>query len=397
MVIRERQLGSARLNEMFKTIFDGRYLILMMGLFSIYTGFLYNEFFSIPVPIFTSGWTFTPPGPNGTYNGTDCVGQLLDPDYAYPFGVDWAWKGTANSLNYSNSLKMKMSIIFGVVQMTLGIVMHFLNALHFEKFENVMFEFVPQVIFLWSIFGYMCFIIVFKWFISYSDPFNSPLLLNVMIDMLLSPQTLADKDYLYDGQHAVQIILVLCAVVCIPVMLCFKPFYLRYKHNKNQHKNGGSLVEADEENEPLTKKDDHHGGGGHGHGEEFEFGEVMIHQIIHTIEFVLGAISNTASYLRLWALSLAHSQLSEVFFDMVLLRTIELENFAAIWVGFAVWGGATLGVLMGMESLSAFLHALRLHWVEFNNKFYIGDGRPFVPFSYQTILAAAEDQTAKDD
>ncbi|KAI8468086.1 MAG: V-type ATPase, V0 complex, 116kDa subunit family [Monoraphidium minutum] len=109
----------------------------------------------------------------------------------------------------------------------------------------------------------------------------------------------------------------------------------------------------------------------------------MVHQMIHTIEFVLGAVSNTASYLRLWALSLAHSQLSAVFYDRVLMMTIRMNNVGAIMIGAFMFFATTFGVLMVMESLSAFLHALRLHWVEFMNKFYRGDGHAFAPFSFE--------------
>lgn len=96
-----------------------------------------------------------------------------------------------------------------------------------------------------------------------------------------------------------------------------------------------------------------------------DFGGFWIEAAIETIEFVLGAVSNTASYLRLWALSLAHSQLSEVFFDMTLGSMLETGNIGGILIGFMVFAVVTFMVLMMMDTLECFLHALRLHWVEF--------------------------------
>ena len=45
---------------------------------------------------------------------------------------------------------------------------------------------------------------------------------------------------------------------------------------------------------------------------------------------------------------------------------------------------------MLMDTLECALHVLRLHWVEFQNKFYEGDGIPFAPFNFTSVLKNAK-------
>ncbi|KAM7278411.1 hypothetical protein ACFE04_005545 [Oxalis oulophora] len=371
LLAQESKLSGQKLGSFMEMLFGGRYVILLMSLFSIYCGLIYNEFFSVPFHIF-GGSAYR--CRDATCSDAHTVGLEKYQDDPYPFGVDPSWRGSRSELPFLNSLKMKMSILFGIAQMNVGIILSYFNARFFGSSLDIRYQFVPQMIFLNSLFGYLSLLIIIKWCTgSQAD------LYHVMIYMFLSPTDDLGENQLFWGQRPLQIVLLLLALIAVPWMLFPKPFILRKQHTERfQGRAYGMLgtSDTDIDVEPDFARQNH---------EEFNFSEVFVHQMIHSIEFVLGAVSNTASYLRLWALSLAHSELSTVFYEKVLLLAWGYDNLVIRLVGLAVFAFATAFILLMMESLSAFLHALRLHWVEFQNKFYFGDGYKFKPFSFASI------------
>lgn len=395
LILLEKVIAKAKLNEIVIMIFDGRYLLFVMGLFSIFTGLLYNECFALPFNFFwMSAWEFNASGASTKLTWT------------YPFGVDPAWFKASNKLLFYNSLKMKMSIILGVTQMSLGLLFSLFNHIHFKRWLHVVFEFVPEFIFLMFTFGYLCFMIFLKWL----SPGNTTSLLTTLTGFFLTPipwQLPAGVDPLYPFQSYVQFLLLMVALLQVPLLLFPKPIITfimvqmrRKNHNPLPDDPAEQHVSMDEPMDSGTTEKGKRQEASHDEEDE-SFSGLFIHQMIHTIEFVLGAVSNTASYLRLWALSLAHSQLSDVFWTMTIDSILGLDGIVLmilnatglpLFAAYSMWFAATFAVLLIMEALSAFLHALRLHWVEFQNKFYGGDGRKFLPFSFTAILNSAKDQ-----
>lgn len=106
-----------------------------MGIFSVYTGLIYNDVFSRSLNIFGSSWY--PTYDNATLVKHDRL--QLEPStsvpavdrmfagYPYPFGLDPVWQLSQNKIMLTNSLKMKMSIVLGVFHMLMGVCLGAFN------------------------------------------------------------------------------------------------------------------------------------------------------------------------------------------------------------------------------------------------------------------------------
>ncbi|MES1913065.1 MAG: hypothetical protein MHM6MM_005295, partial [Cercozoa sp. M6MM] len=331
-----------RVPDSLQSLLPLRYLLLLMGLAAVFMGLVYNDALSLPMAMFDSAYTFTKVGDGADAHfeverkiGSDGTPQV------YAFGLDHAWYHTETHMVFFNSLKMKMSIVMGTAQMLFGLFLSLSNYVANKDKVSILLQFIPELIFLVAFNGFLCFGIFYKWTQEHIGGVRElPSLITVIVSVFLNMGTVDSDEVLADpnatklgnrllknhaAQESLHSIVLALMLIAIPWLLLGKPVFLWWK-NKRQNtgfRHSSLGVDEDSWDESaegvghLLVEQEHDAD--HEHG-EFSFGSEMTHQMIHTMEYVLGTISNTASYLRLWALSLAHAQLSEVFFEQLVFN-----------------------------------------------------------------------------
>jgi len=82
---------------------------------------------------------------------------------------------------------MKISVIIAVIHMSMGIIVKAFNAVYFKRIIELIFEFIPQIIFMVLLFGYMDFLIVFKWLKHWNEGEHperwAPSIINTMMNI----------------------------------------------------------------------------------------------------------------------------------------------------------------------------------------------------------------------
>ncbi|KAJ3449745.1 v-type proton atpase subunit a [Anaeramoeba flamelloides] len=355
----------SHLHSLIQMFYDARHLILTMGISSCFIGIMYNEFFAAPMHLFNSCWE---PDKNSTlsYN-------LRYEHCTYPFGVDPEWANKSNWLIFFNSFKMKNAVVFGFFQVTLGMIIALINCIYKKKYLEIFFDVIPRIIVLFASTGYMCFLIIYKWGIDWSTRKGQEggiKIITTLIDLAFGFGKVDDDSAFFYNQESLQKTLVAFIFIGIIVLWFALPIIKFFQmRRKNKLYTLGEI-----EYEDFEKFKSKYTG----------FTDLFVNQSIIAMEFALGILSNTASYTRLWALSLSHSELSAIFWDKLIMYPLSTNVPGFLVITFFFWVGFTLFVLMMSEGLSAFLHTLRLHWIEFFSKFVDDEnGIEFRPFSFK--------------
>jgi V-type H+-transporting ATPase subunit a len=232
---------------------------------------------------------------------------------------------------------MKLSVIMGIVHMTIGVVMKGTNNVFQGDYPSLIFEVCTGLTMLLGLFGWMDLLILSKWFfpVNYAsreiividgknewkgDAFNrkTPSVINVMITTVFGggspPGGEIQYSFLVPGDRTTypaspsmqatmyntSMILLVLAVICVPLMLLVKPLCCRKKHavHENAEIEFAQISQVDNDNQQHSINAGHADGGADdllnnrkkqmksidetlqamaGDGENHNFGDIMVH------------------------------------------------------------------------------------------------------------------------
>jgi V-type H+-transporting ATPase subunit a len=272
-------LGANHLQKSsLKMLLPYRYFFLLLGMCSTYCGFMYNEFFAMPTELFSSCYDLNAKkqwslAKDVTAKTGNWYYDRKDFKCTYPMGVDPVWGLSNQKLTFANNIKMKLSVIMGIVHMTIGVMMKGTNALFRHDLVTFLFEVVTGLIMLLGMFGWMDLLIYGKWFFPIQfvsrdiitvdnkpeflgDVVNrhTPSVINIMITTVFGggqlPDGTHDYSFLVSGDrtkyppddamqaamYSTSVNLLIWAVSCVPLMLLVKPCCCRPKHHHEPEK-----------------------------------------------------------------------------------------------------------------------------------------------------------------
>lgn len=285
----------------------------------------------------------------GSFFGSETVITPLWPIFSH-----YLDNGEVNP--YRAAHMLKLSIEVGVIQISLGIILSIYNKLKHKKFDEAFIA----VSYLWMYLGFVN--LLFG--VSYNNInawFNGTGTLNLWLPLVGIGYGVGDNGVYPTLPISPMIFTILGLVVPLVLMMLFS-----FK---------GGMDGA-----------------------------------VHFLESALGMISHTVSYARIFALNTVHVILSGVFFTLPGLITIPFSPIAIgelviipetfnhhgtiITPGLPILGAVIGTFIVGiLEGLLAFMHTLRLHFVEWFSKFFHAGGIAFAPFSAtraHTIFPVAE-------
>lgn len=71
--------------------------------------------------------------------------------------------------------------------MIFGVIVRLINHCNNKEVEKIFTVWMPEFLFLVSFFGYMVFTIIYKWLMVWPNGSNPPSLINMLIEIFLSP------------------------------------------------------------------------------------------------------------------------------------------------------------------------------------------------------------------